>query len=176
MPDAPHRPHLAKYPRIALTWPILFIGVEKVLKGLALVALGVSLLVLDNQGLADTIASWAHFFHIAPGNRLLQELLAKLLNLPRPTVRNLVLVAFLYATLYFVEGIGLLLRQHWAEWLVVIATATLIPVEIYEVIFHFGWVKLLVFFVNIAILLYLIYLLRRQRAARLAAIKNSPAT
>ncbi len=30
------------------------------------------------------------------------------------------------------EGVGLLLRQYWAEYLTIFTTASLIPLEIYE--------------------------------------------
>ena len=40
---------------------------------------------------------------------------------------------FLYALLYLIEGIGLLLRKHWAEYFTVIMTGLFIPLEIYEV-------------------------------------------
>ena len=43
---------------------------------------------------------------------------------------------FLYALLYLVEGIGLLLKKHWAEYFTVVATGLFIPVEIWEV-----WLK-----------------------------------
>lgn len=42
---------------------------------------------------------------------------------------------FAYAALFLAEGIGLWMQKRWAEWLTVIATAALIPPEIYE-LFH----------------------------------------
>ena len=37
----------------------------------------------------------------------------------------------IYAELFLTEGIGLWLEQRWAEWLTVIITSALIPIEIY---------------------------------------------
>ncbi len=65
------------------------------------------------------------------------------------------LVALGYATLFATEGIGLWLRKHWAEWFTVIATGSLIPIELYETVQRFGWINLGVLLGNIGIVIYL---------------------
>ena len=62
-----------------------------------------------------------------------------------------------------VTGIGLWLRKRWGEWLTVIITGSLIPIEIYETYWHPSWVKAVVLAVNVAIVLYLIYHIRSER-------------
>ncbi|GGA23008.1 DUF2127 domain-containing protein [Dyella nitratireducens] len=66
------------------------------------------------------------------------------------------IVALGYAAIFATEGIGLWLRKHWAEWFTVIATASLIPVEAYEVFHKFNWLKLGALIGNIAIVIYLV--------------------
>ncbi len=68
---------------------------------------------------------------------------------------------FFYAALLSTEGIGLLLRKHWAEYFTVITTAALIPLEVYELIRHFTAVKVVVLVINIAIVWYLVLRLRK---------------
>ena len=58
--------------------------------------------------------------------------------------------------MFTVEGIGLLLVKHWAEWMTVITTSGLIPFEIYEMIDHPSWLKALAMMINIAIAVYLV--------------------
>jgi len=43
------------------------------------------------------------------------------------------------------EGVGLALRKRWAEYLTIIATSSLIPLEVYELIQHFSVMKILVY-------------------------------
>jgi uncharacterized membrane protein (DUF2068 family) len=64
--------------------------------------------------------------------------------------------------LYIVEGIGLLLAKHWAEYFTIIATASLIPVELYEVARKTNLLRLGILLVNIAIVLYLFNRLRAE--------------
>ncbi|WP_233843486.1 DUF2127 domain-containing protein [Dyella sp. 2HG41-7] len=66
------------------------------------------------------------------------------------------IVALGYAAIFATEGIGLWLRKHWAEWFTVIATGSLIPVEIYEVFHKFNWLKLGALIGNIVIVVYLV--------------------
>ena len=64
------------------------------------------------------------------------------------------------------EGIGLWLRQYWAEWFTVIATGSLIPLELYETLLRFGWIKLATLLANVAIVAYLVRVALQSRAAR----------
>lgn len=65
------------------------------------------------------------------------------------------LVALGYAAVFATEGTGLWLRKHWAEWFTVVATGSLVPFEAYETLHDFSWLKLLVLFANVAIVIYL---------------------
>ncbi|GAB2565412.1 DUF2127 domain-containing protein [Dyella jejuensis] len=67
-------------------------------------------------------------------------------------------VALAYAAIFATEGTGLWLRKHWAEWFTVVATGSLIPVEMYEVIHRFGLLKLGALLANVAIVVYLVRL------------------
>ena len=66
------------------------------------------------------------------------------------------IVALGYAAIFATEGIGLWLRKHWAEWFTVIATGSLIPVEVYEVFHKFNWLKLGALIGNVVIVIYLV--------------------
>ena len=74
-------------------------------------------------------------------------------------------MALAYAALFAVEGIGLWLRRRWAQWLTVIATGSLLPLELYELMHRFSGMRLLVLLVNIAVVLYLLHAVRESRAA-----------
>ena len=64
--------------------------------------------------------------------------------------------------MFLVEGWGLWREKRWAEYLTVIVTASLIPLEIWEIFHHFTWLKVFALALNAAIVWYLIHLLREK--------------
>ena len=60
------------------------------------------------------------------------------------------------------EGGGLFLRKRWAEWLTVVATTLLIPLELYELVRKPSALKGAGLIVNILIVLYLVRVVRRK--------------
>jgi uncharacterized membrane protein (DUF2068 family) len=70
----------------------------------------------------------------------------------------------LYACLFLVEGVGLFMRRRWAEYLTVIATASFIPLEIYEIIKESSLPRVSLLVVNSGIVIYLSTGLRRKAA------------
>jgi uncharacterized membrane protein (DUF2068 family) len=79
-------------------------------------------------------------------------------------------VTVAYMLLVLVEGVGLWQRKRWAEWLVVLAGAGLIPFELWKLAHPGGntLVLLAALLLNVTVVVYLAILLRRQ--ARLATI------
>jgi uncharacterized membrane protein (DUF2068 family) len=77
---------------------------------------------------------------------------------------------FLYALLYLVEGVGLLMQKRWAEYFTVIATGSLIPLEIYEVWKRLTVLRLSVLAINLAIVGYLAYRLVQARKEQAGAV------
>jgi hypothetical protein len=69
------------------------------------------------------------------------------------------------SALFLTEGTGLLFRQYWAEWLTIIATSSLIPFEIFQLVKQFSAIGLLLLVGNVGIALFLIYRVRQRRAA-----------
>jgi uncharacterized membrane protein (DUF2068 family) len=65
-----------------------------------------------------------------------------------------------------VEGIGLILERHWASYLVIVATSSLIPFEIYEIVQKHSVVRIALLLLNCGIVVYLIAALRKQHASR----------
>jgi uncharacterized membrane protein (DUF2068 family) len=84
----------------------------------------------------------------------------------RRVVALLGLFAIGYGALELVEGTGLWLDQLWAEYLTVIATSLLLPFEVYELVRRPSFWKAGGIVVNVAIVAYLAYLLRRRVRGR----------
>jgi uncharacterized membrane protein (DUF2068 family) len=66
-------------------------------------------------------------------------------------------IALVYATVEGVEAVGLWYAKRWAEYLTLIVTASLLPVEVYELSEHATPFKILAFILNIAVVAYLLY-------------------
>jgi uncharacterized membrane protein (DUF2068 family) len=57
----------------------------------------------------------------------------------------------------------LLAEKKWAEYVTVTITGSLIPFEIYEIARHVSPIRIGVLAANVAVVVYLVVLLRRQR-------------
>jgi uncharacterized membrane protein (DUF2068 family) len=55
-----------------------------------------------------------------------------------------------------VEAVGLWYQRRWAEYLTLIVTTLLIPLEIYELTATVSWFKVVALIVNLAIVIYLL--------------------
>jgi uncharacterized membrane protein (DUF2068 family) len=64
--------------------------------------------------------------------------------------------------LHLIEGIGLILEHTWAGYLVVIATSTLIPFEIYEIGRKPSPLRFALFLLNVVIVVYLVVTIRKE--------------
>jgi hypothetical protein len=65
-----------------------------------------------------------------------------------------------YALVEAAEMVGLWLLQRWAEYLTLIVTSSLLPLEIYEIAQSVSIVKVVAFVVNIAVVAYLVWATR----------------
>ena len=139
------------------------IAIFKFFKAVSLIALGVGAFKLVHKDVGGLLEHAVEALRLEPGHHFVEVALAKASNLSPEQIKKLGLGSFLYAGLFFTEGIGLWLRKRWGEWLTVIITGSLIPIEIYETYRHPSWVKAVVLAVNVAIVLYLIYHIRSER-------------
>jgi uncharacterized membrane protein (DUF2068 family) len=92
----------------------------------------------------------------------------KLGALDEATAEKFGVIALAYAAVFVVEGIGLLCKKRWAEWMTVGVTASFVPVEVYELVKHFAAGKVVALALNIAIVIYLIWHRTREHG-RLSA-------
>jgi len=75
----------------------------------------------------------------------------------KPTTLNIIAVGLLaYGALQILEGVGLWSLQRWGEYVAVVGTTLLIPLEVYEIVDKLSWLKIAVLVVNIAAVLYLV--------------------
>ena len=137
------------------------IAAFKFVKALLVVGTGFGLLSLANPTFIASLQQFTDSLSDGLEQHLLRNLLALLVGVPAGHLHLMAAASFLYAGLFFVEGIGLWRGRHWAEWLTVIATSSFIPIELYELARAPHLKTLLVIFINLLILAYLIWRMRR---------------
>ena len=143
------------------------IGVLKLLSGATALAVGIGVfrfLGHDPGPHAERIVS---HLGLDPQNYIIHEVISRITGIDRAHLRAIEFGTFFYAALHTVEGIGLILGYHWAEYLVIVATGSLIPFEIYEIARKLSPIRVALFVVNVAIVIYLIVTLRKDRRERL---------
>ena len=108
------------------------------------------------------VIHWALRFHVDPENFYLQALLARLLHVSEHQLAVFAVGAFFYAVIFAVEGIGLWFARAWAEYLTSITTASLLPIELYELIKKVSLTKWGLLFLNLGIVVYLVRRISRR--------------
>jgi uncharacterized membrane protein (DUF2068 family) len=142
---------------------LCLIAVLKLLEGLLILGMAVGVLKLLHHDVAAVVTDWITALRIDPHNEYIHLLLGKLGVLDDHRLKEISAGSFVYAALRFTEGGGLLFRKRWAEYFTAIATGLLIPVEIHELVSHASLVKAGVLLINIAVVWYLVAMLRRTR-------------
>jgi uncharacterized membrane protein (DUF2068 family) len=145
------------------------IAAERIIRGALLLAAGVYLLFHVNSDFGRLAERVLRAIDLDPRRPLFHRVVAYLHHVYASEVRIAALFALGYGTLELVEGTGLWLDQLWAEYLTVIATSLLVPFELYELVHHPSLLKAGGLVVNIAIVAYLVHLLRRRRRESPAA-------
>jgi uncharacterized membrane protein (DUF2068 family) len=141
------------------------IALFKIAKGVLLLLLGASLLFLNARTRwMDTISDWTAdeilMEHSRPVAFLLNKLQAVLAG---GALRATGIVALFYTAVLFTEGIGVYLQQRWAEWLMIIATGALIPIEVRHIWHRPGLVGVLILLANCFIVWFLYSILKRDK-------------
>jgi uncharacterized membrane protein (DUF2068 family) len=140
---------------------LLLIGSFKILKGLALLAVGLGALHFLHRDLAAEIAHWVDLLRIDPHSHYLHWVLEKVAKVDPKKLREFSVGTFFYSGLFLCEGVGLALRKRWAEYLTIISTSSLLPIEVFEIYKGISPARVGLLLVNLAIVVYLVRELRR---------------
>src|ERR1700687_4399468 len=142
---------------------LYLIAAFKIFKGLALLAVGIGALKLLHRDSAEIVQHWIDLLRVDPDNRYIHKLIEKIHLMDSRKLRQISAGTFFYSALLLTEGIGLALRKRWAEYFTVFVTASSIPLEIYELAKKPDWARVLVLAINVAVVVYLIWVIRRDR-------------
>jgi uncharacterized membrane protein (DUF2068 family) len=85
-------------------------------------------------------------------------------------LRHFSMITFAYAVECLVEGTGLVLEKRWAEYFTVTLTSLALPLECYELYKEFTLLRVALLVVNLLVVVYLVWLLRRQLRRETATV------
>jgi len=127
--------------------------------------LGVSFVFLNMRALwMDTISDWTADAILMEHSRAVVWLLHKLQAvLAGGALRATGFLALFYSVVLFTEGIGVYMEQRWAEWLMIFATAALIPLEVRHIWHRPGLVGVLILLANCFIVWFLYRVLKPDK-------------
>jgi uncharacterized membrane protein (DUF2068 family) len=142
---------------------LLLIGLFKLAKAIFFFGVGVGAIHLLHKDLEDEVMRLALKLRFDPESRFVSLLLDKVDLIDAHRLRQISVATFGYSALALTEGIGLLLEKVWAEYLTLILTVSFLPWELYELARRPDWFRLSLLLINLAVLGYLIWLLRRKK-------------
>jgi uncharacterized membrane protein (DUF2068 family) len=128
--------------------------------------MGLSALALVHKDVWLIAQSLLALLHINPDRHLAQVFLDFADNVTDARLWAAAQIAFAYSALRFAEAYGLWKERSWAEWVAFISGTLLLPFEIRELLRGVTVLRSGLFLGNLAIVLYMLYLLRAGHRAR----------
>jgi uncharacterized membrane protein (DUF2068 family) len=134
------------------------VALLELLKGLFVLGVGFGVLSLVHRDAWDVAVGLLRFLHVSQDRRYAQVFLDLADRVTDAKLWAIASGAAVYATLRFIEAYGLWKARAWAEWFALILGAFYLPFEIYEITRRITLVRTTVLLVNVAIVLYMLYL------------------
>jgi uncharacterized membrane protein (DUF2068 family) len=142
---------------------LLLIAVYKGLQALLFVGLGVGAFHLMHKDIDEVIGRVGDLLRFNPESKFVNFLYDRSSLINDPLLRRIGALAFSYAAISLIEGIGLYLEKAWAEYLTLFITASFLPWEVFEVIHRHTWLRAGLLVVNILVVVYLIRIVTGRR-------------
>lgn len=127
-------------------------------KGLAVLLAGFGVLSLVHRDAWDVAESFLEWLHVSPDAHYAQVFLNLADQITDSKLWFVAVGALAYSCLRFAEAYGLWMERAWAEWLALVSGAIYLPFEIYEIARRPDIVRIAIFLINVAVVLYMAYL------------------
>jgi uncharacterized membrane protein (DUF2068 family) len=142
---------------------LLAIGLFKLGKAILFFSLGIGAIHLLHKDLGDEILRLAKELRFDPESRIVTLILDKVDLIDDHRLRLISFGTFAYSALALTEGVGLVLEKVWAEYLTLALTVSFLPWELYELSRHPNWFRVSLLLINLAVLWYLVWLLKKKK-------------
>lgn len=146
----------------------------ELIKGLFVMLIGLSAILLVHKDAWVIAESLLALFHVSTDRHWAQVFLDFADNLTDARLWMAAQLAFSYTALRFAEAYGLWKERTWAEWLAFVSGTLLLPLEIRGLLRGITLVRSGLFLANLAIVIYMFFVLRAGRLHR-AALRASEA-
>ena len=148
---------------------LFLIGIFKLLKAVFFLSISLGALHFVHHDLTGSVARVIRILHFDAESHFVDLLMEKVGQITHHKLRLISMGTSLYAALCLTEAYGLLTRKVWAEFVTLWLSVSFLPWEIYELSrrpssWHVG-----ILLANLAIVAYLLWLLRRKKARTPAA-------
>jgi len=143
------------------------VAVLELSKGLLVLLVGAGFVSLSRRGFDfETVArNLLGVLHLHRGH-LCEVFLKAAGRLGDTNLVEVAIFAGLYSAMRFVESYGLWRQRVWAEWVALVSGASYLPLEVYGLIRHANGLKWTILLLNVAIVLYMVYLRVQDKPAR----------
>jgi uncharacterized membrane protein (DUF2068 family) len=139
-------------------------------KAVLVLAAGFGLLKLLHHDVAAVVAHVITRLHLNPANKYPHIFIDAASHLTDAHLWSLAALALVYSIFRAVEAYGLWQDRGWAAWLAVGTGGIYLPIEIYELSHRLTWIRASALIVNLLVVLYMAYQIRRsKRLAQQAA-------
>lgn len=142
------------------------VAILEFLKGVFVVLMGVCALLLVHKDAWLIAESLLAKFHIDTDRRSAQMFLDFADNVTDARLWAAARIAFTYSALRFTEAYGLWRCRTWAEWVAFLSGTLLMPLEVRELFRGVTLIRCGLLVGNLAIVLYMLYLILANRRAR----------
>jgi len=163
-----------KKPRHANATGLLVVGLFKLSKAAFFTTVGAVAYHLIHVNLGDVVDQLIDRLRIDPEGRMASFLMDRVDLIGHHQLREAGTYSLIYAVLCMIEGVGLISHKVWAEYFTVTLTTAALPWELYELVHRFEWYKVGLILANVAVVLYLLWVLKMKRK-RLELVEASRA-
>ncbi|HEY8085535.1 MAG TPA: DUF2127 domain-containing protein [Methylophilaceae bacterium] len=142
---------------------IRIVACFEALKGLVVLCAGFGLLSMVNRDVQQIAVNLVGHFRFNPASRYPRVFLELAGNVSNIQLWQIASIAFAYAGIRLIEAYGLWHQRRWAEWFAIASGGVYVPLEVYELIHRASWIKAGTLVVNVGIVLYMFYVLKKEQ-------------
>jgi len=160
-PDSPRKGHPPLPP--VLSGGVRVVAMLEATKGSLVLLAGMGAFTLVHHDVQAAAEHLVRLFHLNPASHYPQIFIDASARISDARLMALAGLAFLYASMRFIEAYGLWGERRWAEWFAALSGGIYVPIEIFEVLKAATWPRITLLAVNLAIVLYMAMTLWRTR-------------
>lgn len=148
-----------------LTQGIRTVAALEAAKGLVVLLTGFGLFALLHQDVQRLAEALVRHAHLNPASHVPRIFLAYAGKLDDTHLLQLAAAALAYASVRMVEAYGLWFDRAWGEGFAAASGAVYLPFELRELYHRPGWLSAGLLVLNLAVVVFMVYSLRRRIAA-----------